>query len=172
MHWTIRSARYGDLDRLPEVERDAGARFRDVGLPRIAEAAPTPIAQLERARGTGLLWIAADESDMPVGFVMSSRVPSWIYLAEIAVITRASGHGIGRSLIDEVKATATREGLLGVVLRTYAQVPWNAPYYVRLGFEELAEALVPEALIDIPQREPELGLDPKARLFMAWRASK
>jgi hypothetical protein len=46
------------------------------------------------------------------------------------------GLGIGRALIAAAEAQAAADGHAEVTLTTYLEVPWNAPFYRRLGFAD------------------------------------
>ena len=52
------------------------------------------------------------------------------------------GKGIGRRLIACV-ADRPAKGLASLTLTTFRDVPWNAPFYARLGFEMIT-TLTPE----------------------------
>jgi GNAT superfamily N-acetyltransferase len=45
---------------------------------------------------------------------------------------------IGAALLDAVAERARAAGLDGLSLSTFREAPWNAPYYRRLGFVEVA----------------------------------
>ena len=49
---------------------------------------------------------------------------------------------------------------------TFRDVPWNAPYYERLGFERIDEADWGCGLRALRRREAELGLDRWPRVAM------
>jgi hypothetical protein len=53
-----------------------------------------------------------------------------------------------------------------MVLTTFAQVPWNAPSYIRCGFLVLDDTELAAGLRAIRQREAELGLDRWPRVRM------
>lgn len=74
--------------------------------------------------------------------------------------------GIGRQLIDAARQWAERHGLAGLTLTTYACVPWNAPYYRRLGFRVLADEEMAEGLRSLRAREAGRGLDAWPRVAM------
>lgn len=70
----------------------------------------------------------------------------------------------GSSTVDQVVAWSAEKGLPSVTLTTFRDVPWNAPYYERLGFtvvESLSSAL--QVLID---DQATWGLDPSLRVVM------
>ena len=76
------------------------------------------------------------------------------------------GHGIGRGLIEYVALWAAEQGFPVLTLSTFRSVPWNAPYYARLGFSELPATEMTPGLIEILAAETAFGLDPAERVFM------
>ena len=53
--------------------------------------------------------------------------------------------GVGEALVDAVLAWSRARGHRAVTLTTLESVPWNAPWYRKLGFRSLApEELTPE----------------------------
>lgn len=51
--------------------------------------------------------------------------------------------GLGKRLLVTAAAWAQQQGLAALTLTTYAHVPWNAPYYERLGFRIMTEDQIP-----------------------------
>lgn len=43
--------------------------------------------------------------------------------------------GIGGALVGSVCDWARASGIASVTLTTYREIPWNEPFYRRLGFE-------------------------------------
>ena len=74
--------------------------------------------------------------------------------------------GLGRSLLDTASAWAEERGLAALTLTTYAEVPWNAPYYRRLGFQELTVDQMSSGLRHIRDQESARGLDEWPRVAM------
>ncbi len=73
----------------------------------------------------------------------SEKLVAWVVdgeglLDEVAVAPAHGRRGIGRALVDEVVAWAAAGGFPSVTLATFRDVPWNAPYYEKLGFEVVA----------------------------------
>jgi hypothetical protein len=54
---------------------------------------------------------------------------------------------------------AAQAGCAEVTLTTFAQVPFNAPFYARLGFTVIDDAVLPAPLAAMRRREADLGLD-------------
>lgn len=164
---TVRPASARDLPFLGEVEVRAAASFAEVGL---AEAAGLPSVApelLARQQAAGLLWVARDP---PVGFAVALAFGGALHLHELDVVPEARGRGLGRALIDEVSAEASRRGLPRVTLVTFRDVPWNAPYYRRLGFRESTEAArLPEiaALLEEERRSGLAAMSPRVVMARA-----
>jgi len=55
---------------LQAIERLAGERFRDVGLPEVADDDPFSVAHLASYADSGRSWVAVDEADVPIGYVL------------------------------------------------------------------------------------------------------
>jgi hypothetical protein len=54
-----------------------------------------------------------------------------------------------------------------VTLTTFRDVPWNAPYYERIGYRALREDEIGPELRALMAREAGHGLDPALRVAMA-----
>ena len=62
---------------------------------------------------------------------------------------------------------AERAGLRGVTLTTFRDVPWNAPFYRRLGFEVLDPEDLTPGLAAAFADEARRGLPVELRVVMA-----
>jgi ribosomal protein S18 acetylase RimI-like enzyme len=87
------------------------------------------------------------------------------HLDELAVTPAHGRRGVGRALVDEVLAWSAARGLPSVTLTTFRDVPWNGPYYEKLGFEAVTE-LTPALQTLLDQGERRWGLDPSLRVVM------
>jgi GNAT superfamily N-acetyltransferase len=160
----LRAARADELPALQRIELLSGLIFRDVGLPAIADAPPIPLDVLARHQAAGRAWVAADGDDRPVAFLVAEPVDGGAHIAQVSVAPEHARRGIGRRLIDHVDSWAAGGGLVALTLTTFRTVPWNAPYYRRLGFRELTE-LTP-GLSAIVAAEAAEGLDPATWVCM------
>jgi predicted N-acetyltransferase YhbS len=99
--------------------------------------------------------------------------PARIYVQELDVLTSHAGRRIGAALIEQVAQLARARRLPQLVLSTFRDVPWNAPYYRRLGFRDIAQAELDAALIARRDAHIARGLDESKRVFMrrdvGWR---
>lgn len=164
--YAIRLAHPGDLAQLAEVERAAAALFEPYGFAEQFAEETTPLEALAEAARQRRLWIAVDEEDAPVAFALAGELEGNAHLHEIDVHPAHARQGLGRRLIDEVAAWARRRGLAAITLTTFRHVPWNAPYYERLGFRVLGPAELTEALRDVLRHEAENGLPAALRVAM------
>lgn len=136
----IRAARDADLAALATVQRNAGTRFRAVGMGAVADRDPERPETLRAAAAAGLLWVAVDDDDRPSAFLLASLAPGAAHVEQVSVDPRWAGRGIGAILLDHLAGWAAEHGLTELTLTTFADVPWNAPYYERLGFVRVPEA--------------------------------
>lgn len=161
---TVRPARPGDVTALPAIERAAGERFRD--YPELAWLAEGDVISAEQHLDyaeRGLSWLAL-ANDQPVGFILAETHVSSLFIVELSVHLDWQGKGIGRRLIACVADQARKRGLASLTLTTFRDVPWNAPFYARLGFEMIT-TLTPE-LREKREEETAHGLAYDARCAM------
>ncbi|HCM9136308.1 TPA: GNAT family N-acetyltransferase [Enterobacter cloacae] len=161
---TVRPTRPGDVTALPAIERAAGQRFRD--YPELAWLAEGEVISAEQHLGyaeRGLSWLAL-ANDQPVGFILAETHVSSLFIVELSVHLDWQGKGIGRRLIACVADQARKRGLASLTLTTFRDVPWNAPFYARLGFEMIT-TLTPE-LREKREEETAHGLAYDARCAM------
>ncbi len=163
---TIRRVRPEDVGRLQAIQLAAGNSFRDVGMPAVADSPPMPEESLAGYRRAGRAWVAADEHDEPVGFVVADVVDGSAHIEQVSVHPAHAGHRIGAMLLDHVADWAGRHDLAALTLITFRGVPWNAPYYERLGFHELAEPDITPGLAALAAAEPDFGLSSRPRVCM------
>ncbi|MFD3613636.1 GNAT family N-acetyltransferase [Streptomyces sp. NPDC058676] len=162
----IRPATAAELPLLQDVERAAGALFHTLGMAAIAEDEPPALGDLERYRRAGRAWVAVDEGDTPVAYLLCEPVDGALHVEQVSVHPDAARRGVGRVLLAYAADRAREEGLTGLTLTTFTDVPWNAPYYTRLGFRVLDEAGLTPGLRRIRAHERELGLDRWPRVCM------
>jgi GNAT superfamily N-acetyltransferase len=143
---SVRQARPADVGRLQAIQLAAGNAFRDIGMPSVADSPPLPAESLSGYWRAGRAWVAADEYDEPVGFVVADVVDECVHIDQVSVHPAHAHQRIGAMLLDYVAAWGAGQDLHAMTLITFRGVPWNAPYYERLGFHELAEAEVSPGL--------------------------
>nr|WKF60908.1 hypothetical protein HUO10_005430 [Paraburkholderia busanensis] len=165
---TFRFAAPHDAAAIRAIEFEAGQRFVSVDMVGIADAPPMEIALVERKIAAREIVVAvnADADAACVGFVMFEPEPARFYVQELDVLTSHAGQRIGAALIDEVARLARERGVMQLVLSTFRDVPWNAPYYRRLGFRDIAPNDLDASLIERRDMHIAHGLDESKRVFM------
>lgn len=68
--------------------------------------------------------------------------------------------------MDAAEAWARQQGLKVMTLTTFTDVPWNAPYYARLGFQVVPENEWTAGQRRIREHEAATGLDAWPRVLM------
>jgi len=160
---TVRQARPEDVGRLQAIQLAAGNTFRDIGMPAAADTFPLPPESLSGYRRAGRAWVAADEYDEPIGFVVFDVVDGCAHIEQVSVHPAHAGQRIGAMLLDYVADWAVDQHMPAMTLITFRGVPWNAPYYERLGFRELAES---EVTPELAARNADQGGNSAARVCM------
>jgi GNAT superfamily N-acetyltransferase len=162
----VRAVREEDLPRLQAIERAAGALFRTVDMPEIADEAPPTLDELARYQQAGSAWAAVDTTDGPVAYLIAEAVDGGLHIEQVSVDPRYARLGIGRELIEHAAQRARAGHLAALTLTTFRDVPWNAPYYARCGFRTLSADEVTPGLVAIKDREVAHGLDRWPRVCM------
>ncbi|TDD53052.1 N-acetyltransferase [Kribbella antibiotica] len=132
----------------------------------IAGHPPPPLEVFEHARAAGHLWVITDVDEQPAGFVLVQLIDGSAHIEQVSIHPEHQGRGLGRALIDHVGSWSAAEGLAALTLSTFRSVPWNGPYYARLGFVELSPGELTDGLRGVLATETAFGLDPASRVFM------
>ena len=159
----IRPACADEIERVREIERVSATRFFGTDRAWLAEDEPTDARTLAERIGSGGLLVAT-EADGPIAFVMFRLVEGCAYVEQIDVLPSHARRGIGAALLEAVAGVARARGWPALTLSTFKDVPFNAPYYARLGFA-VVEELTP-GLAKVRAEHEARGLDETARVFM------
>ncbi|WP_436770975.1 GNAT family N-acetyltransferase [Yinghuangia sp. YIM S09857] len=162
----IRAAVAAELPALQDIEIAAGLCFRDVGMPEIAGDEPLPVGELDAYRADGHAWVAVDADDRPGAYLIAKPVDGNLHVEQVSVHPDHARRGVGRALIDHAAEHAAEHGMPALTLTTFTEVPWNAPYYARIGFSVLDEADAGPGLRAVRVAEAAHGLDRWPRVCM------
>ncbi|MGS7249777.1 GNAT family N-acetyltransferase [Pseudomonas anuradhapurensis] len=155
----IRPTLERDIQWLPAVERSAAQAFAD--WPALAWLAQADVLDLDAHRAfvaAGFSWVADDLQGHVLGFACARFERQALHLCEISVERQAQGQGVGRALLRQVVDAARQAGARELTLTTFADVPWNAPFYARFGFERIDEERLDTRLRGILADELAHGL--------------
>jgi GNAT superfamily N-acetyltransferase len=162
----IRLARPDDLPLLPAVEASAATLFAGTAVAHLVDGPTTPHDHLARGCASHSLWVA--DVGGPVGFLLGTAIAGWLHLQELSVARSAQRRGLGAALMNAAIAAAPGLSCSRLSLTTDRLLPWNAPFYARLGYAEVADddAILPAWLAALPARIAASGLDPARRCIM------
>lgn len=164
--YRIRPGRTDEVEAVRAIEVAAASRFRGIGMPEVAEFDPAaPAAVLLRAR-EGRLLVTVDAADRPVAFALFAEIDGTLHVEELDVHPDHAGRRLGAALIERLDAIARDRVLPALTLSTFRDVPWNAPYYARLGFVPIPAGDLGPGLAAIAARIAAKGIEVAPRLFM------
>ena len=137
----VSAAARADAARRAEIEHAADELFLqhfgeypwDVAAEHPQPATSLPVRTLDAVADAGRI----------LGFATLIDVAGFVHLEQLSVHPEHARRGIGRALIEHAIADARGRGARAVTLRTFAEVPWNGPFYERLGFRTAATAPTP-----------------------------
>ncbi len=165
--YRVRPACAADAPVLGAVEYAAAARFAGIGLGAIAGGRPTSAETYLTPVAEGRLWVVevlraggvSERGATVVGLAIAEMRDGEGFLAEISVHPDHAGRRLSLRLIDAVEAWAAALGCRSLRLTTFRDVPWNRPYYERLGFGLLDESEAGPEVRAVRAAERARGVD-------------
>ncbi len=162
----IRTAREADIPAMQQIEVEAGRMFLPLEMHLVAEDDPFSADELREYLTDGRAWVSVDEADRPIAYALVKWADDVAHLEQVSVDPAFAGRRLGVGLVERIAAWARERGSPALTLTTFADVPWNAPYYERLGFRPLADDEITPDLRAIRAEEAAHGLDRWPRLAM------
>ncbi|WP_123597862.1 GNAT family N-acetyltransferase [Pseudomonas frederiksbergensis] len=164
---TLRRAQPTDANALPAIERSAAALFRtDPSLAWLADSPVTDARQHLHAIETNDVWVAESPDGVLAGFLSAEQVDNQLHIQELSVSQHFQGQGIGGKLLLAAIEHSRKRELGGLTLTTFRDLPWNAAFYQRFGFETLSPAETSPCLLAILRQEVAHGLPGERRCAM------
>lgn len=145
----IREADPSEWDLLREIEDTGDAMFAEFGI--------GPFADLEEDNHLATAAVVLVAGRPAQGFACVDAVDGAAHLWQLSVVPSLGRRGTGTALVGAVCDWASSNGYPAVTLTTFRDVPWNAPFYSRLGFRVLDD--LPPGLQAIRDHEREIGDD-------------
>jgi len=164
--WSLRLARSDDAEKMPEIEAAAGALFVDVeGLPGLDGTHTVSLGRLRRYIRKGHCLVTHVGETM-AGFLVNEPFNRELHIWEMDVHPKFQQRGIGAGMLRACMVDARNSGFRALTLTTFRDVPWNAPFYARLGFEEVTALDAHPRLAGELAVEADQGLPPEDRCAM------
>ena len=134
--YQVRTAGHEDLTCLAALERRAATRIPSDRIDPTSTVAADALASGQRS---GWLFCATPSGagDAVVGFLLTEPRGPELHLIELSVDPEHGGRGLGRALLTAAERRARQGAFNALTLTTFADLPFNAPFYERLGFQRL-----------------------------------
>jgi ribosomal protein S18 acetylase RimI-like enzyme len=165
----IRQARSAEHRKLRDIERSAAKRFTALGLTKIANAEPTGVDFIDAITRAGVVFVAtldAAPGSPPVGFALVGFLDQAAHIHELSVAEEHGRQGIGRQLVGAACDFGRDNGQPAITLSTFRDIPWNGPFYAKLGFRFVQPNEWTPAMFLLHDREIQVGLPVDRRGFM------
>lgn len=134
MNWSLRLARPDDAAAMPDIERAAAAAF--AGKPSVDLSRTRSQADYARLIRKGHS-LVAHVGEAMAGFLVAEPFRRELHIWEMDVTPAFQRRGIGAGLVRAAQIDARNTGFKALTLTTFRDLAWNAPFYARLGFEEV-----------------------------------
>jgi GNAT superfamily N-acetyltransferase len=145
----IRVASPDEFELLRQIELDADQLYETVGIGPFSNS-----EEEDHLAGAAVVLVTGTPA---VGFACVEVVDGVAHLWQLSVHPSAGRQGRGRALVDAVCDWARANGYRAVTLTTFRDVPWNAPFYARLGFRAIHDLTA--GLLAIRDHERAIGDD-------------
>lgn len=162
----LRAAGHADIEPMRALERRAAQIFRAIGYDFCADGPIRDRSEHLRAIAEGVTLVAETAGGGLAGFAMFEPMDGEAHLVEIDVDPSEQKKGLARRLIAGGEAWALAKGFDGMTLTTYRDVPWNAPFYRRLGYVEFTPEPARTGLLGTIEKEAGWGFAFAPRIAM------
>ncbi|MEQ5787582.1 GNAT family N-acetyltransferase [Erythrobacter sp. NFXS35] len=161
--WSLRLARPADSTAMPGIELAAASAFAaEPDFDFTHTRAEADYARLIR-KGHCLV---AHVGDAMAGFLVAEPFSRELHIWEMDVLPAFQRRGIGAGLVRAAQIDARNTGFKALTLTTFRDVAWNAPFYARLGFEEVTAIDAHPRLAGELANEADDGLRAERRCAM------
>lgn len=162
----IRAALPSEISSMQSIEIRAARLYETVsGYEFCSQLPPRSRAEHMRILENGAAWVAVI-GDKVVGFLLTLPVDGRAHVLEAATDYDSQRKGIGRHLFAEFHAWAADAGFSAATLTTYRDVPWNAPFYARIGYKIIAVDAERPQLMAVQAEEASAGFAREPRVAM------
>lgn len=161
--WSLRLARPQDAATMPQIELAAAAAFANE--PAIDPARSRREADYARLIRRGHC-LVAHCGEVMAGFLAAEPFSRELHIWEMDVAPPYQRRGIGAGLVRASQIDARNTGFKALTLTTFRDLAWNAPFYARLGFEEVTALDAHPRLAGELANEVDDGLPAERRCAM------
>ena len=167
--YRIRTARADEVEAMQAIDIASARLFSGMGLIDFgqddSEIPPIPEDIIRRGFADGLVWVAVDDRDRPVGFALCTARGEDLYLDQLSVTPIHGRKGLGGRLVDHIIEEAAVRAFKYISLSTFKKVPWNGPFYKKKGFKQVRHGRLKPWQLDLHERQKQT-MDVTQRCFM------
>lgn len=163
----IRLAEQSDIPRITEIEISASQKFLTLENAPYCANCTVPAEQLEAACAQKLFWVIEDEAKT-AGFLCALKIDRCLHIEELSVSMDHQGKGVGKELLSHVMNFAREKRYSGITLTTDKDIPWNGPFYQRIGFRILADQEKLPKVYAVLEEDHSKYHDPETRVAMIY----
>ncbi|MDP2130768.1 MAG: GNAT family N-acetyltransferase [Erythrobacter sp.] len=163
--WSLRLSRPQDAAAMPGIERAAAVAFAEEAS--IDPSRTRVEGDFERLIRKGHC-LSAFVGEAMAGFLVAEPFRRELHIWEMDVAPPFQRRGIGAGLVRAAQIDARNTGFKAITLTTFRDVSWNAPFYARLGFEEVSALDTHPRLAGELANEANDGLPADRRCAMIW----
>ena len=164
--FSIGVVRVEEIPLLPGIEARAASIFPSDLLPPEVASHVSHAEGILRAQVEDHILVARDAAGRVLGFVRCEELEGYGVLGELDVDPSEGRRGIGRALVEAACKWSKAEGHGRIVLSTFRDIAWNAPFYSSAGFREIAAADWTPGMTAMRKAEGEMGFDLEKRILM------
>ena len=168
----IRQANYSDLKWLADIEKEAAKIFVEYLGPDTKQGQGTLDPKIIRKSFDQKLLFVVEKDLCVAGFLAALLYADFIHIEEVSVRYKSQGKGYGKALVETILNEAQKRSIFSVTLTTDKQLPWNGPFYKRLGFKQLSDNELPDSLKAKLCHERHLSPEPTRRVGMIFNIDK
>ena len=165
--YSIELASSAHVPLLGAIEIAAAARFPPGTIPDHIRSDSVPIPVLLDAVVHGTLWVVLDVFRQPVGYVLLQMVDGFALLAQMDVLPEHGRKGLGTALVMSIAGFLHDQNKNALYLTTFTHVPWNAPFYAKIGFLALNKEEQPPFIKKILDEERRYGLPHRTAMLLS-----
>jgi GNAT superfamily N-acetyltransferase len=164
--YSLRPRREADDDALLGIENRAAQLFRAHGYGAVSDHPFPDVASIRSLFSIGETVLATDRDHRPAAFIVTARLGRYLHIHELSVDPDHGRKGLGSALVRVAIAAAEGQLLSGVSLTTFRDVPFNAPFYEKLGFLAVDPADADPSLAARLEIERPEGVPSSSRVLM------
>lgn len=166
--WRIRLAHKNDAEFLPDIERAAARLFaKEIEASGFDFGQVRTVSHYLRLIAQGRTLVAESDGKV-IGFLAAQPCRRELHIREMDVHPDWQGQGIGTILLRACLVDAANAGFQAATLTTFRDVPWNGPFYKRIGFHEVEDIAAHPRLSEELKAEVEAGLPEGRRIAMIY----